>query len=187
MKKTTKLIMTVLMAMGLLVGCGNTVSTSNETTTEAVQVLDPNAFDATTGAVTADTEIVAGETGTTIAIAEGTVFQDSEGNPVTQAPSAAVTVTESNTEATTNIEFKVDGETVIPSEPVTLSIPAPNGAQPGDEVQVEVPDGVSVAKVQQKLIFVVVGADGTINITVLPEVFQGHLVIVVVLPDASTN
>jgi len=78
---------------------------------------------------------------------------------------------------------------VIPTQPIVVSLPAPTGAKPGDSVQLEVPDGVTANKmeVSQKLITVIVKADGTVDITVFPDVLRNLLVIVIIIADQSTN
>jgi len=143
-------------------------------------------FDVSTGAVTEDVKIESSKTGTTMEIASGTVFQDAEGNAITEAPKAEVVVEKSTSEAKTVIDFTTaDGTKVIPTESVVISVPAPEGAKAGDTVQIEVPDDGSI---QSKLIFVVVKADGTVDVRVFPSAFRKTIVIVVkTKTDNSTN
>ena len=188
MKKTMRLAMASLLAIGLFAGCnGNATSNATEevVTTEATQAIDATAFDAATGAVTTETPIEAGKTGTTMTIPAGTVLQDVDGNAITKAPSLEVKAEKSATEASTTINFEVDGKKVIPTESVVFSVPAPAGSKAGDTVQIEVPDDGSIT---QKLIFVVVKADGTVDVRVFPKAFKKTIVIVVqVKVDTSTN
>ena len=188
MKKTIRLLIASILAIGLFVGCtGDADSTPAVVKTEAVQVMDTAAFDATTGAVTKETPIKAGNTGTTMTLSEGTVLQDIDGNPITKAPTAEVKVEKSETETKTTLNFKVDGKRVIPTEPVVMSVPAPAGAKAGDPVQIDVPDGIEST---QKLIFVLVKSDGTVDIRIFPKAFKKAIVIVVkvkVKVDSSTN
>ena len=175
------------MAVGFFVGCSGDADTTTPAVvkTEATQAIDPKAFDATTGAVTKDTTIKAGNTGTTMALTSGTVFRDASGTVITKAPVADVVVKKSATKSTTTIKFEVDGKKVIPTESVVISVPAPKGAKAGDTVQIEVPDDGSIT---QKLIFVVVNADGTVNVRVFPKAFEKTIVIIVeVKKDSSTN
>ena len=188
MKKTMRLVIASLLAIGLFVGCtgdADSSSTPAVVKTEAVQVMDATAFDATTGGVTKETPIKAGDTGTTMTLSEGTVLQDIDGNPITKAPTAEVKVEKSETEAKTTLNFEVDGKKVIPTEPIVVSIPAPAGAKAGDTVQIEVPDDGSIT---EKLIFVVVNKDGTVNVRIFPKAFKKAIVLVVkVKVDNSTN
>jgi len=188
MNKRMRLLIASLMAVGFFVGC----SGDADTTTPAVvktevttPPIDATAFSADTGAVTKDITIKAGNTGTKLALTSGTVFQDASGNVITKAPVADVVVKKSATKATTTIKFEVDGKKVIPTESVVISVPAPKGAKAGDTVQIEVPDDGSIT---QKLIFVVVNADGTVNVRVFPKAFEKTIVIIVeIKKDSSTN
>jgi len=188
MKKTMKLAMASLLAIGLFVGCtgdAGSSSTPSVVKTEATQAIDSTAFDTATGAVTTETAIEAGTTGTTMSIPAGTVLQDIDGNPITKAPTLEVKAEKSETEAKTTLNFEVDGKKVIPTESVVFSVPAPAGSKAGDTVQIEVPDDGSIT---QKLIFVLVKADGTVDIRIFPAAFKKAIVIVVkVKTDTSTN
>ncbi|MBD3794086.1 MAG: hypothetical protein IE889_08030, partial [Campylobacterales bacterium] len=75
---------------------------------------------------------------------------------------------------------------------VTAKVAAPAGSKPGDKVTIDVPDGVSAAKtgaVDEKLIVVVVGDDGFVHVSIIPEVFRNHTVVVIIVRkiEASTN
>ena len=184
MKNITKLLLAS--AIALFIGCdGEVSSTPTVVKTNAVQTLDTTKFNAGTGAVTEDVEIVAGNgTDTTMKISDGTVFRDENNNTITKAPEAKVAVEKTATEAKTTIDFTSDGKKVIPTESVVISVPAPTGAKPGDEVQIEVGDD----KITAKLIYVTVKADGTVDIRVFPSVFGNKIVIVVKKKvDSSTN
>ena len=187
MKKTMKLAMASLLAIGLFVGCVGEVGTDKPAVikTSGTEAIDSTAFDTTTGGVTKDTDIKAGDTGTTMSIPAGTVLQDIDDNPITKAPTLEVKAEKSETKAKTTLNFEVDGKKVIPTEPVVFSVPAPTGSKAGDEVQIEVDDGIEST---QKLIFVIVKADGTVDIRIFPRAFKKAIVIVVkVKTDTSTN
>ena len=186
MKKTMRLAVASLLAIGLFVGCdGEATSSAPVVKTEAVQAISTDAFNADTGAVAEETPIEAGKTGTTMTIPAGTVLQDVDGNAITKAPSLEVKAEKSATEASTTINFEVNGKKVVPTESVVFSVPAPAGSKAGDTVQIEVPDDGSIT---QKLIFVVVKADGTVDVRVFPKAFKKTIVIVVqVKVDTSTN
>ena len=177
MKKTMRLAIASLLAIGLFVGC-----TGDAGTTAPAVVTTSGSVELNTSVT--DTPIKVGDSGVAMTIAEGTTFTDTEGNALTKAPTAEVKAEKSETEAKTTIDFKVDGKRVIPTESVVMSVPAPAGAKAGDTVQIEVPDDGSI----QKLIFVVVKADGTVDIRIFPAAFKKAIVIVVqVKVDASTN
>lgn len=188
MRKTMKLVIASLIAVGFFVGCNGDAgssSTPDVVTTEAKTVIDATAFDTATGAVTKETPIEAGNTGSTMTIPAGTVLQDIEGNPITKAPTLEVVAEKSTTEAKTTLNFELDGKKVIPTESVVISVPAPAGAKPGDIVQIEVPNDGSIT---QKLIFVLVKADGTVDVRIFPAAFKKTIVIIVkVKTDTSTN
>ena len=67
---------------------------------------------------------------------------------------------------------------------------APSGSKPGDKVRVDMPDGATVSKRDrvnlEKVIIVTVGADGYINITILPEIFKNLTVIVIIIERVTT-
>jgi len=192
MKKTMKLLIASILAIGLFVGCtGDADSNSKPAVVkiEATQAMDTTAFDTTTGGVTKDTEIEAGNTGATMAISNGTVLQDIDGNAITEAPTAKVEVEKSATEAKTVLDFKAGDKRVMPApgSSIVMSVPAPAGAKPGDVVQIEVPDGIEAV---QKLITVIVKADGTVDIRIFSSAFRKTIVIIVrvkVPTDNSTN
>jgi hypothetical protein len=188
MKKTIRLAIASLLAIGAFVGCDGEATSSNTpsvVTTEATQAIDATKFDAATGAVITETLIEAGTTGATMTIPAGTVLQDVAGNPITKAPSLEVKAEKSATEASTTINFEVDGKKVVPTESVVFSVPAPAGSKAGDTVQIEVPDD---GRITQKLIFVIVKADGTVDVRIFPKAFKKTIVIVVkVKVDSSTN
>ena len=183
----------LVVTMGLFFGCNGNSKSSTETT-KATQAMDEAVFDSATGAVKKETDIKAGKTGVVMSIPEGTVLQDIDGNPITKAPTATVKTEKDTKEAKTTIDFTVDGKRVIPTEPVVISIPAPKGAKPGDTVQIEVPDDGSISekslesKIQQKLVFFIINANGTIDIRVFPNAFKNQIVLVVIIKtDNSTN
>ncbi len=183
-----KRLVGLLITIGLFFGCGGN-NTSSVETTKATQVMDENAFNSDTGAVTKDTKITAGETGVVMNISEGTVFQDIDGNPITKAPTTEVVTEKDEKEAKATLNFEVDGKKVIPTESVVISVPAPAGSKDGDRVQIEVPDDGSITEksnISQKLIFLIV-QNGKINIRVFPNAFKKAIVIVVMVIDESTN
>jgi biopolymer transport protein ExbD len=79
-----------------------------------------------------------------------------------------------------------DGNKIIPSKPVTIAMQAPAGSKPGDEVKVDLPDGATASKRAEKLIVVVVGADGNIHVTLIPQIFKDFTVILIVIKKIVT-
>jgi len=185
MKKTIRLTI-VLFAIGLFLGCSGDTNSPSVVKREANIELNTTALDLSTGGITKDTEIKVANTGITMVISEGTVLQDIDGNSITKAPTVGVKSEKGNIEAKTTLNFEVDGKKVIPTEPVLLSLPAPSGSKAGDIVQIEAPDDGSIT---QKLIFLVVKADGTVDIRIFPRVFKRGLIIIIVFlkTDTSTN
>ena len=183
----------LVMSTMVLVGCGSsgTSGVYLKTSTET-EAISSDSFDTETGAVTEDTTISVGDdkdTETKIEVSEGTQFTDENGDVVTKAPTAKVEVEKKQDESTTELDFSVDGKKVIPTEPITVSVQAPEGAKAGDEVEIEVPEGIKPANMQ-KLILVIVNADGTVSINIMPYVFRNHTVIAIIVKikkDDSTN
>jgi len=186
----------IILAIGLLsfIGCGSSSSSSPSVTeSEVTKEISRDSFDNTTGVITDETTMTMGEskeTATTINISEGTQFISSKsGEVVNDIPSVKVTTTKKSKESSTTIGFETaDGKKVIPTEPITASIPAPAGAKTGDRVQIEVPNGIKAAKMSQKLITVTVKLDGTIEIVIDPDQFKNQFVIrIIVELDEATN
>jgi len=194
MKQNWLRIATIIISISFfIVGCGGGSGCS--LTEEPVVVdseiqIDNNFFDENTSTVVKDIVLEDNKTDTAIELSEGTVFVDEDDNPIEEAPIVKVKVETKETDTTTELQMvSSDGEKVIPTEPVAVSIPAPEGAEPGDTVRVEVPDDAEVIDKIEKLILVVVGKDGKINILIQPEVFRQQTVIVIIVeaPDKSTN
>jgi len=185
MKKTIKLAMVSLLAILLFVGCVGDVGYS-VVKTEATIELNASEFDLATGTVTKDIEIKAGNTGTTMSIPAETVLHDIDGEPITTVPTLEVKVEKSVRKSKTTFNFETESKKVIPTESVVFSVVAPTGAKVGEEVQIEVDDGIEST---QKLILVIVKADGTVDIRIFPRVFKRGLIVIVVKLkiDISTN
>ena len=136
-------------------------------------------------------------------ISEGTTFQNTKGETITTPPTVSIVQQESvekvvqeGKETTKNVvksEIKLtddNGDKIIPTKPVKVNMKAPSGSKPGDKVRVDMPDGATVSKRDrvnlEKVIIVTVGADGYINITILPEIFKNLTVIVVIIERVIT-
>jgi len=182
-----KMFKLFILTMNILffVGCGG--GSSNKVIKEVSSNIDT-----TTGAISEDIVVEIGDNSdkqTSIKIPEGTEFIDIESNKTINVPNIKATLVKDLNRGSSTISFEYNGKKVIPTQPIVVSLPAPTGAKPGDSVQLEVPDGVTANKmeVSQKLITVIVKADGTVDITVFPDVLRNLLVIVIIIADQSTN
>jgi hypothetical protein len=192
MKKTIRLAIASLLAIGAFIGCDGdagpkapvVVTTTGEVAIDSTKITDGITNETVT---TVDTK-----TNVAMTIPESTKLTFEDGTEVTTAPTTKTEVKKSTEKATTTLNFEVDGKKVIPSNPVTVSVPAPEGAVPGTLVNIEVPDNgnfsKSSARVGFKFISVKVKSDGTVSITIKPDAFRKVIVIVVVvIRDSSTN
>jgi len=129
-----------------------------------------------------------------VTLVAGTAFIDSEGNPVQEPPVLQVVQKESHSIEENGNQAEISnvvkgeirfvdakGEKIIPTEPVEITMAAPEGSKPGDEVRVEIPDGVDKAVGQEKLTIFIVDENGNIRIVVAPTVFETLDVVVVVI------
>ena len=189
----------IILTIGIffIVGCGSSTTSPTVVKSDVTVEINATSFDTEEGKTTEEVSMVVGEskeTETTIEIPKDTYFTDNETNEVVSAvPTVDVSVVQSGGESSTTISFESDGKKVIPSKPVTTSLVAPAGAKPGDEVEIEVPDGISAGKLTQKLIIVIVNSNGRIDIIIEPKLFKERLVIVIIFIaktptlDESTN
>ena len=208
-------ILTALFAIFLIIGCGGGSNSSDlnkrpslnesnviNTATEEV-VLNESQF--SDGVVTEDVAISAeaedGTKATEIIISEGTEFVDDKGEPVISLPTVSIVQQESveevvkNGKITTKNVVKTElelvdekGNKIIPSKPMDITMKAPVGTKPGDEVRVDMPDGATASKsmIQKKLIVVVVGTDGNIHVRIFPEIFK-RLTVIIILVERMTS
>jgi hypothetical protein len=187
--KWLKLI-AIIISASFFIGCGGGSSQYTKTTeASGSKTIDTTTFDENTGAVIKDTTLDINSTQTTVTIPEGTVFTDNESNPITQPPVVKVKVAKNrvNTKAELQV-ISTNGEKIIPTEPVKVSVPVPNGVKPGDTVKVEVPSSSKNGNIE-KLILIVVDKDGKVSVMVAPDIFKDRTVILIVVeaPEASTN
>jgi hypothetical protein len=186
MKKTIRLLLASLLAIGAFVGCDGEVGPKEPVvvTTAGEVTMDSSAIQ--NGIIAEPITTLDTKTNVAMTIPGSTTltFKDDD-TEVTTAPTTKTEVKQSTEKATTTINFEAEGRKVIPSNPVIVSVPAPAGSKAGDTVQIEVPDDGSIT---QKLIFVIVKADGTVDVTILPKAFEKTIIIVVkVKVDNSTN
>ncbi len=198
----------ILFVVLLINGCGSSSTTVeskpslNEenilSVTNSSTVLDEESF---VGGV-AENEVVIPIASTgekkeevaVITIPAGTQFTNESGDVIEKAPVLQVTQRESSNTSensqeskTTNVvkgEIKFTdeaGNKIIPTEPVAITMVAPMGSKPGDEVRVEVPDGVDKASGQQKLTLFIVDKNGNIRVIVAPHVFESLDVVVIII------
>jgi hypothetical protein len=176
----------------VIVGCLGDNTSSSTVKSETVKTVPVNAIDSKTGAISEDITIDIGEkefTETSINISEGTQFIDSTSSEViTQVPKIKVVVENDFKKSSTEISFTTtDNVKVVPTEPVTVSVVAPRGALSGERVEVILPNLINDSKRLEKVIFITVKADGTIDVVIAEDLFQGLLVVIIRRESRSTN
>ncbi len=125
--------------------------------------------------------------GTQFVTEEGVVLQKPPVLQIVQQASSTTTRESATEDKTSNVvkgEIKFvdqEGNKIIPTEPVEISMAAPAGSKPGDEVRVEIPDGVDKATGQSKLTLFIVDRDGNIRVIVAPQVFETLDVVVIII------
>lgn len=186
--KTTLLTAGVL----LFLGCLGDSTSSTPIKSELTETLPIDAMDSTTGAISENITIDVGEgklTQTSINLSEGTQFINQKSKEViTEQPNVKVLVTNDVSESSTEISFTTStSEKVVPTEPVKVSVVAPKGALPGERVNVTIPNSVNNSKRLEKVIFITIKADGTIDVVIAPDLFEGLLVVIVRRENRSTN
>ena len=185
-----KLIKIIIVAIGafILIGCGG--NNTNTTKTTGSITVSTETFDEDTGAITQNTTLDIGNTQTTVALSEGTVFIDEDNNTISEPPQAKANVTRTQTTTTSELQLSTaQGDRIIPSEPLRVSVPAPIGARVGDRVRIEVPDGIKSVTKMEKIITAIVNPNNTVDIMIEPTVFRNFNTIPIVIKtfDYSTN
>jgi len=202
-------ILTALFTVVLIVGCGGDSSSLNigkkpslnesniiNSATQEVTLSETQFSD---GVTIEDIKVVAETEDGTKAIEavvfEGTEFVDDKGVEITTTPTVSVIQRESveevidegkiSTKSVVQTELKIiteNGKSILPSKPIDMILKAPNGANPGDEVRVDIPNNTTVTKNagEEKLIIIIVGLDGKIHLTLIPEAFEGSVVIKII-------
>jgi len=186
--KTTFLVASAL----LFIGCLGDNTSSSPIKSEVTEILPTNSIDSTTGAISEDITISIGEdkvTQTKINLSEGTQFiNQASKDTISETPSIKVSVSNDFKESSTELSFTTsDNEKITPTEPIRVSVPAPRGALPGEIVGVEMPNSISNSKRLEKVIFITVKADGTVDVVINEDLFQGLLIIIVRVENRSTN
>lgn len=207
-KKITGLLSIVAIS-ALTIGCGSSSATPVQA--EPSEVTAPTATGTTTTTLTSS-QINAGVTTTPVTVsvtttdnqgtadvtlATGTAFEDVNGtklenvtpslNVVQEVGSSTENSSTTKTVQTTIKLTDAQGNKLVPTEAVTVKIKAPSNAKPGDEVRVSVPDGVNSSTKQEKLIIVIVAADGTISFAILPNVFRGQTAILIIVEKTTVS
>ncbi len=129
-----------------------------------------------------------------VTLTSGTQFTNAGGDVIEEAPTLHVVQRESSTkiedkdEVQTSTVIKSEikfmdqgGNKIIPTEPIEITMTAPVGAKSGDEVKVEMPNGVNKMSEEQKLTLFIVDKNGNIRVIVLPHVFATLDVVVVII------
>ena len=186
--KTTFLVASAL----LFIGCLGDNTSSSPIKSEVTETVPTNSIDSTTGAISEDITISIGEdkvTQTKINLSEGTQFiNQASKDTISETPSIKVSVSNDFKESSTELSFTTsDNEKITPTEPIRVSVPAPRGALPGEIVGVEMPNSISNSKRLEKVIFITVKADGTVDVVINEDLFQGLLIIIVRVENRSTN
>ena len=188
------LFKTTLLTAGVLlfIGCLGDSTSSTPIKSELIEILPIDAMDSATGAISENITIDVGEgklTQTSINLSEGTQFVNQKSKEViTEQPNVKVLVTNDVSESSTEISFTTStSEKVVPTEPVKVSVVAPKGALPGERVRVTIPNSVNNSKRLEKVIFITIKADGTIDVVIAPDLFEGLLVVIVRRENRSTN
>jgi len=176
----------------LLTGCLGENTLDSPVKSEVTETLPINSMDRTTGAISEDITISIGEdkvTQTKINLSEGTQFiNQASKDTVSETPSIKVSVSNDFKESSTELSFSTsDNEKITPTEPIRVSLPAPMGALTGERVAVEIANSISTAKRLEKVIFITVKADGTVDVVINEDLFQGLLIIIIRIEDRSTN
>jgi len=202
-----------LFAIFLIIGCGGSSSSSNiekrpqlnenNIVSIATQEMELTENQFSDGVVIENVIITAqtdGVDAVTATISEETEFVNDKGEAITAPPVVALVQQESTEEivkegkvTTKNVvkaELKLvdkDGNKMIPSKPVEIVMKAPSGTKPGDEIRVDIPTGTTTNKeaVSEKLVFVVVGADGNVYVKIVPQIFRNLTVIVIIIERTS--
>ena len=207
MTKTISSLLSIVAISALTIGCGS----SNTTEKEPTEITTPTAS-GTTSSTLNSSQISAGVITTpvtisvatsdnkstaTVTLKEGTEFTDSDGNTLNNViPKVDLSQATGNSTANSNVtqtvqtEIKLTdsaGNKIVPTEAVTLKIKAPSNAKPGDEVKLSVPNGISKATSQEKLIIFIVDENGFISITILPEVFKNSLAILIIIEKTTVT
>jgi len=207
MTKIIGSLLSIVVISALTIGCGS----SNTTEKEPTKITTPTASGTTSstlnssqiseGVITTPVTISVAtsdnKSTATVTLKEGTAFTDSDGNTLNNViPKVDLSQATGNSTANSNVtqtvqtEIKLTdsaGNKIVPTEAVTLKIKAPNNAKPGDEVKLSVPNGISKATSQEKLIIFIVDENGFISITILPEVFKNSLAILIIIEKTTVT
>jgi len=172
----------VSLIMFIFIGCG---SNSSDGVVSTKYKLSESEF-SDDGTIKRDLKVDLSDK-MSLKVPEGTKLTDENGNVVTTPPVIELAQSDSG-EA--KIKFSDEnGNKLIPTEPVEMSIKAPDGAKAGDKVKLDIPEAEdSSAKRLNKLTLYIVDENGFINVVILPNVFKRmDVVAVVVLGVADEN
>jgi len=194
-------LLTIVTISILTVGCKGTARTSLAEEQEPSAITNPSSSGTKTTSVS-NSQIEGGiitspvtisvatkgnESESELKLEAGTKFKDADGNVLEKVfPKFELGQATGNSNATESVQTKINltdaqGNKIIPTEAVTLKVKAPGNAKPGDEVRISVPEGVSKSTKQEKLLILIVGADGTVSLTLLPDVFKNNTVVVIII------
>jgi len=198
MKNRIGIVLSVITASTLMLGCGSSSATPNEPTEiAATQQANtqteslPMDGNVTSGDITVTATTQDERSESTITVPAGTGFTDQAGNKLENVvPKVAVTQDKSSTSTTAEVTNKTQTKieltdenvnSIVPTKPVDVKVKAPTGTKPGDEVRVSIPD--DAGKVE-KLVLFIVDAKGYISVRLYPNVFKKQTVILIVIEVA---
>lgn len=194
-----KIIIGSLIAF-LVGGCDSSDNIShNSNTQRSVQTVVSVETAQFSDAVVNDTLALSTSVGnnvlTTAIVPQGTQFETIDGYSVssvnlqiaqreTETLESSVNETVTTKRVTSEYRFvDEEGNKIVPTEPIEISIAAPTGLTPGDEVEVAIfeEDNQEKTLINQKLTIEVVDANGNIRTIVYPYIFMGRDIVVVVV------
>jgi len=175
MKKTIKLAMASLLAIGLFVGCSGDAGTD-----KPVSVVTSGNVEINTSVT--DTPVAIGESGAEIQIAEGTTFINSAGDAV-DAPKIEATVEATAEKTSTTIDLGG----VRPTEPMIISVPAPSNSKEGETVSIDAPEGSKSLSKKVNARVVKVGRKLIVRVLILAEAFATKITLTVTQLDTQLD
>ena len=184
-------IFTILVVSSFIFGChSESRKKTTVVTAEVNEVISATNFQE--GVVTQETtiniETKENELLSTVIVKEDTQFENTDGVAITETPLLVVKTTKSEDTSESIIKFtNTKGEVVTPTKPFKVGIKAPAGANPGDRIKVEIPDGSSTQI--QKILIRVVDQNGFIfvEITINDLRDATTIITITVLGNGATN
>ncbi len=163
----------------VFIGCGSSSNTnSNDNGVVSSEYKLVNSEISEDGTVKKDIEVDLADK-TKLKLPEGTKLTNEDGDYVSTSPIVKLFKYDSG-----KIELKFEdenGNKLVPTEPVEVSIKAPDGAKAGDKVKLDVPSAEDKQKRQNKLTLYIVDANGYLNVLIFPDIFKKFNVVAFVV------